>query len=93
MLCSLHYLETDRSCVRSISWSPIGMAPNYGCLFAICTVEGRVKIYRPPFCDFSAEWVEVVDIATTMKLSSDQAMEFGYDGDATAWNRDTIGVD
>ncbi|KAJ6411738.1 hypothetical protein OIU84_008337 [Salix udensis] len=55
--------------------------------------EGRVKIYRPPFYDFSAEWVDVVDIATTMKLSSDQAMEFGYDGDATAWNRDAIGVD
>jgi hypothetical protein len=31
-----------------------------------------------------------------MKLSSDQAMEFGYDGDATnatAWNRDAIDVD
>ncbi|KAJ6376173.1 hypothetical protein OIU77_001023 [Salix suchowensis] len=52
-----------RPCVRSISWSPIGMAPNYGCLLAVCTVEGRAKIYRPPFCDFSAEWVEVVDIS------------------------------
>ncbi|KAJ7965260.1 putative Transducin/WD40 repeat-like superfamily protein [Quillaja saponaria] len=38
------------------------MAPNAGCLLAICTVEGRVKIYRPPFCDFSAEWIEVLDI-------------------------------
>jgi len=37
-------------------------------------------------------WAE----ATAMKLSSDQAMEFGYDGDATnatAWNRDAIDVD
>ncbi|CAK7324275.1 unnamed protein product [Dovyalis caffra] len=52
-----------RPWVRSISWSPIGMAPNYGCLLAVCTVEGRVKIYRPPFCDFTAEWVEVVDVS------------------------------
>lgn len=52
-----------RPCVRSISWSPIGMAPNYGCLIAVCTVEGRVKIYRPPYCDFCAEWIEVVDIS------------------------------
>ncbi|KAJ4835891.1 hypothetical protein Tsubulata_006149 [Turnera subulata] len=52
-----------RPCVRSISWSPIGMAPNYGCLLAVCTVEGRVKIYRPPYCDFCAEWIEVADIS------------------------------
>lgn len=77
-----------RPCVRSFSWSPIGMADNSGygfqtssyfmlfpslcmvfncvsdvilcrCLLAVCTTEGRVKIYRPPFCDFGAEWIEV----------------------------------
>lgn len=52
-----------RPSVRSISWSPIGMAPNSGCLLAVCTTEGHVKIYRPPFCDFGAEWIEVVDIS------------------------------
>ncbi|GLT48303.1 hypothetical protein SLA2020_219360 [Shorea laevis] len=49
-------------CVRSISWSPIGMAPNSGCLLAVCTLEGHVKLYRPPFCDFCAEWIETFDI-------------------------------
>lgn len=29
------------------------------CLLAVCTTEGRVKLYRSPFCDFSAEWIEV----------------------------------
>lgn len=29
------------------------------CLLAVCTSEGSVKLYRPPFCDFSAEWIEV----------------------------------
>ena len=29
------------------------------CLLAVCTSEGCVKLYRPPFCDFSAEWIEV----------------------------------
>lgn len=50
-------------CVRSISWSPVGLAPNSGCLLAVCTTEGRVKLFRFPFCEFSAEWVEVVDIS------------------------------
>ncbi|XP_065861489.1 uncharacterized protein [Euphorbia lathyris] len=52
-----------RPCVRSISWSPTGMAPNSGCMLAVCTTEGRVKLFRPPFCDFCAEWIEVIDIS------------------------------
>uniref|UniRef100_A0A5B6YNM7 Transcription factor IIIC 90kDa subunit N-terminal domain-containing protein n=2 Tax=Davidia involucrata TaxID=16924 RepID=A0A5B6YNM7_DAVIN len=52
-----------RPCVRSISWSPIGFASNSGCLLAVCTTEGCVKLYRMPFCEFSAEWVEVMDIS------------------------------
>ncbi|XP_060675543.1 uncharacterized protein LOC107404763 isoform X2 [Ziziphus jujuba] len=55
-----------RPCVRSISWSPIGLAPNAGCLLAVCTTEGRVKLYRPPFCDFCAEWIEVVDVSNRL---------------------------
>ncbi|KAL5137529.1 hypothetical protein HKD37_10G027882 [Glycine soja] len=52
----------DKPVVRSISWSPLGMAANSGCLIAVCNSEGHVKIYRPPFCDYCAEWIEVVDI-------------------------------
>ncbi|KAK9293100.1 hypothetical protein L1049_021085 [Liquidambar formosana] len=52
-----------RPCVRSISWSHPGLAPNAGCLLAVCTVDGRVKLYRQPFCEFRAEWVEVIDIS------------------------------
>ncbi|GFZ06366.1 transducin/WD40 repeat-like superfamily protein [Actinidia rufa] len=47
-----------RPCVRSISWSPIGFAPNSGCLLAVCTTEGQAKVYRMLYCEFSAEWVE-----------------------------------
>ncbi|KAF8018481.1 hypothetical protein BT93_H3382 [Corymbia citriodora subsp. variegata] len=57
-------LSRDRDpYVRSISWSPLGMAPNAGCLLAISTTEGRVKIYRAPFCDYSAEWIAVMDVS------------------------------
>ncbi|CAH9078532.1 unnamed protein product [Cuscuta europaea] len=52
-----------RPCVRSISWSPIGFASNASCFLAICTTEGRVKVYRMPFCEFRVEWIEVVDIS------------------------------
>ncbi|KAG6714350.1 hypothetical protein I3842_05G198700 [Carya illinoinensis] len=52
-----------RPCVRSIAWSPLGMASNSGCLLAVCTTEGCVKLYRPPFCDFGAEWIEVMDVS------------------------------
>ncbi|KAM0054517.1 putative transcription factor WD40-like family [Helianthus debilis subsp. tardiflorus] len=52
-----------RPCVRSISWSPLGLAPNAGCLLAVCTTKGVVKVYRSPFREFSAEWVEVMDVS------------------------------
>ncbi|KAL6509220.1 hypothetical protein OROGR_022530 [Orobanche gracilis] len=53
----------DRPCVRSMSWSPVGLANNAGCLLAVCSTGGRVKLYRFPFCDFSVEWIEVLDIS------------------------------
>ncbi|KAF8379920.1 hypothetical protein HHK36_027385 [Tetracentron sinense] len=56
-----------RPCARSISWSQPGFAPNSGCLLAVCTTEGRVKLYRPPFCEFRAEWVEVTDISDMLQ--------------------------
>lgn len=55
-----------RPCARSISWSPTGFAPNGGCLLAVCTTQGRVKVYRMPFCDYSAEWIEVADISESL---------------------------
>ncbi|XVE64485.1 hypothetical protein DITRI_Ditri07aG0104500 [Diplodiscus trichospermus] len=51
-----------RPCVQSISWSSLGMASNSGCLLAVCTTDGCIKLYRPPFADFCAEWIEVLDI-------------------------------
>lgn len=56
----------NRPCVRSISWSPIGFASNSGCLLAVCTTEGHVRLYRMPFREFSAEWVEVMDISNML---------------------------
>ncbi|RZC73863.1 hypothetical protein C5167_049344 [Papaver somniferum] len=52
-----------RLCVRSLSWSRLGLAPNSGCLLAVCTTEGRVKLYRSPCWEFCAEWIEVKDIS------------------------------
>ncbi|XP_073016452.1 uncharacterized protein [Primulina eburnea] len=40
--------------------------PCVSCLLAICTTGGRVKLYHFPFCDFSAEWIEVMDISEMM---------------------------
>ncbi|XP_050235832.1 uncharacterized protein LOC126685889 [Mercurialis annua] len=52
-----------RPYVRSISWSPLGLASNGGCLLAVCTTEGRVKLYGQPYSEFCAEWVEVMDLS------------------------------
>ncbi|XP_076942904.1 uncharacterized protein LOC143612937 [Bidens hawaiensis] len=49
--------------IRSISWSPLGLAPNAGCLLAVCTTKGVVKVYRSPFSEYSSAWVEVMDIS------------------------------
>ncbi|XP_010503597.1 PREDICTED: uncharacterized protein LOC104780763 isoform X2 [Camelina sativa] len=63
-------------CARSLSWSDIGMSPNYGCLLAVCTAEGRVKLYRPPYSDFCAEWIEIVDVSK-MLYENLSSMSFG----------------
>lgn len=57
-------LSRDRQpCVRALSWSPAGFALNSGCLLAVCSVEGRVKIYHQPYSEFQAEWIELMDIS------------------------------
>uniref|UniRef100_A0A0V0ITQ3 Putative ovule protein n=1 Tax=Solanum chacoense TaxID=4108 RepID=A0A0V0ITQ3_SOLCH len=70
----------NRPCVRSISWSPIGFASNSGCLLAVCTTEGHVRLYRMPFLEFSTEWVEVMDISNMLysylKTTNFQAANF-----------------
>ncbi|CAL0303395.1 unnamed protein product [Lupinus luteus] len=78
-LLSTCLYRDEKPGVRSISWSPVGIAPNSGCLIAVCTTEGHVKIYRPPFCDFCAEWIEVVDI-TEMLYGYLQCTEFQDNG-------------
>ncbi|KAK6155509.1 hypothetical protein DH2020_009757 [Rehmannia glutinosa] len=62
-LLPCHLSQDNRPCARSISWSPAGLANNAGCLLAVCTTGGRVKLYRFPFCEFSVEWIEVSDIS------------------------------
>ncbi|GAB2293916.1 hypothetical protein Dimus_028129 [Dionaea muscipula] len=56
----------QRPCARSIAWSPVGFAANGGCLLALSTVDGRVKIYRQPYCEYQAEWIEVIDISEVL---------------------------
>uniref|UniRef100_J3L397 Transcription factor IIIC 90kDa subunit N-terminal domain-containing protein n=1 Tax=Oryza brachyantha TaxID=4533 RepID=J3L397_ORYBR len=69
--------ETE-PCARSISWSQQGFAPNSGCLLAVCTVDGHVKLYRSPYCEFCDEWVQVADISQLLfKYYKD--IEFGED--------------
>lgn len=58
--CLVH---DNEPCARSISWSQEGFAPNFGCLLSVCTVDGHVKLYRSPICEFCDEWVEVADIS------------------------------
>uniref|UniRef100_A0A0E0N1B6 Transcription factor IIIC 90kDa subunit N-terminal domain-containing protein n=1 Tax=Oryza rufipogon TaxID=4529 RepID=A0A0E0N1B6_ORYRU len=63
-------------CARSISWSQQGFSPNSGCLLAVCTVDGHVKLYRSPFCEFCDEWVEVADISRLL-FKFYKGIEFG----------------
>ncbi|KAM1005473.1 hypothetical protein ACFX13_002444 [Malus domestica] len=44
----------------------VGLAPNAGCLLAVCTTQGFVKLYRSPYCDFCAEWIEVANISAKL---------------------------
>lgn len=41
-------------------------------MVAVCNSEGHVKVYRPPFCDFCAEWIEVcaIEVVNFMDLES-----------------------
>ncbi|KAL5222924.1 hypothetical protein ABZP36_027637 [Zizania latifolia] len=69
--------ETE-PCAQSISWSQQGFSPNSGCLLAVCTVDGHVKLYRSPFCEFCDEWVEVADISLLL-FNHYKSIEFGED--------------
>uniref|UniRef100_I1NR08 Transcription factor IIIC 90kDa subunit N-terminal domain-containing protein n=1 Tax=Oryza glaberrima TaxID=4538 RepID=I1NR08_ORYGL len=46
------------------------------CLLAVCTVDGHVKLYRSPFCEFCDEWVEVADISRLL-FKFYKGIEFG----------------
>ncbi|XP_041994434.1 uncharacterized protein LOC121744835 [Salvia splendens] len=63
-LLPYHLSRETRPCVRSISWSPAGLAKDAGCLLALCTTSGHVKLYRRPHC--SPEWIEVVNISEVL---------------------------
>ncbi|XP_039816965.1 uncharacterized protein LOC120679442 isoform X2 [Panicum virgatum] len=65
-------------CARSISWSPQGFAPNSGCLLAVCTVDGHVKLYRSPIWEICDEWVQVADISQLL-FSYYKTINFGED--------------
>ncbi|RLM92411.1 uncharacterized protein C2845_PM08G23090 [Panicum miliaceum] len=65
-------------CTRSISWSPQGFAPNSGCLLAVCTVDGHVKLYRSPIWEVCDEWVQVADISQLL-FSYYKTINFGED--------------
>ncbi|KAL1557717.1 hypothetical protein AAHA92_08267 [Salvia divinorum] len=54
-LLPYHLSRETRPCVRSISWSPAGLANDAG---------GHVKVYRRPHC--SPEWIEVVNISEVL---------------------------
>ncbi|KAG2591480.1 uncharacterized protein LOC120673136 isoform X3 [Panicum virgatum] len=65
-------------CARSISWSPQGFAPNSGCLLAVCTVDGHVKLYRSPIWEICDEWVQVADLSQLL-FSYYKTINFGED--------------
>ncbi|ESQ45600.1 hypothetical protein EUTSA_v10010115mg [Eutrema salsugineum] len=84
-------LKRERGpCVRSLSWSEIGMSPNHGCLLAVCTAEGRVKLYRPPYSDYCAEWIEIVDVSD-MLYENLSSMNFGEpNSPSTSLSKDQV---
>ncbi|CAN8254842.1 unnamed protein product [Cochlearia groenlandica] len=84
-------LKKERDpCVRSISWSEIGMSQNYGCLLAVCTAEGRVKLYRPPYSDFCAEWIEFFDVSDLL-YDNLLSMNFGESNNlSTSLSKDLV---
>ncbi|GAB2228534.1 hypothetical protein Droror1_Dr00022654 [Drosera rotundifolia] len=55
-----------RLSARSIAWSPAGFSSNGGCLLAVCTTDGRIKLYRQPYCEYQAEWIETLTESPTV---------------------------
>ncbi|MCL7029698.1 hypothetical protein MKW94_025537 [Papaver nudicaule] len=83
-------LRDPRPCVRSLSWSRLGLATNAGCLLAVCTTEGRVKLYRSPYCEFSAEWIEVRDISDLL-FDYLKSINYGEDEERAAEHETATG--
>ncbi|XP_039848689.1 uncharacterized protein LOC120707755 isoform X2 [Panicum virgatum] len=77
-LVSTSLARDAEPCARSISWSPQGFAPNSGCLLAVCTVDGHVKLYRSPIWEICDEWIQVADISQLL-FSYYKTINFGED--------------
>lgn len=71
-MCSVNILVTYWICFKFWVWwmkhvsfddlwsfSTLNVLALCSCLLAVCTTEGHVRLYRMPFLEFSAEWVEV----------------------------------
>ncbi|XP_072091445.1 uncharacterized protein [Arachis hypogaea] len=66
-----------------------GISLNSGCLLAVCTSEGHVKVYRPPFCDFCSEWIEVVNVSERL-FEYLQCTEFQGTGTPLEFSKDNL---
>ncbi|PWZ55742.1 hypothetical protein Zm00014a_002432 [Zea mays] len=77
-LLSTSLARETEPCARSISWSQQGFAPNSGCLLAVCTMDGHVKLYRSPIWELCDEWVEVADISQLL-FNYYKLINFGED--------------
>ncbi|KAI3980122.1 hypothetical protein MKX01_034728 [Papaver californicum] len=59
----------------------------HGCLLAVCTTESRVKLYRSPYAEFCAEWIEVKDISD---LLFDYLMSINYGKEEQAFENELV---
>ncbi|MCO5605146.1 hypothetical protein L7F22_059326 [Adiantum nelumboides] len=62
-LLPIRLSKDARAVIRSMDWSPQGLAPNGGCLLAVCTKDHRVKLYRAPHCEYQCEWIQISDVS------------------------------
>ncbi|CAI5533057.1 unnamed protein product [Closterium sp. Naga37s-1] len=68
VLTSLRLHADSALSVRSLAWSPLlpHSILQRGCQLAVCSTDGRLRVFRAPVQEAGSKWIQVADLSATL---------------------------
>ncbi|CAI5968502.1 unnamed protein product [Closterium sp. NIES-64] len=68
VLTSLRLHADSALSVRSLTWSPLlpHSILQRGCQLAVCSTDGRLRVFRAPVQEAGSKWIQVADLSVTL---------------------------